>query len=227
MFPTVPKKIAVLDCDGVCLDYNAVFPDVWLKAFGERLKVVRPDCYHARHRYGIDALTPAQHRTFKEHFGAGEWGHMPALPGAVQGCHALVRAGYDVVCLTAMPHEFQPERLKNLRELGFPIREVIATGRAEPGANPKLAVIHALQPELFVDDLAHNFHGVPDSVHTALVDQDLWDSPNHDHASPVPSSRHRSLAEFAAWWVERAGAVGRWRVQLSSGEAVSFGSLRA
>jgi hypothetical protein len=227
MFPSVPRKIAIVDCDGVCLDYNAVFPDVWLKAFGERLKVVRPDSYHARHRYGIATLSPAQHRVFKEHFGAGEWARMPALPGAVEGCAALVRGGYEVVCVTAMPAEYQPERLANLQALGFPIRRVIATGRAAPGTNPKLAVIEALQPELFVDDLAINFAGVPEHVHTALVDQDLWDSPNHDCASPVPRSRHRSLGEFAGWWVQRSPAVGRWRVQLSSGESATYASLRA
>lgn len=227
MFPSVPRKTAIVDCDGVCLDYNAVFPQVWLKAFGERLKVVRTDSYHARHRYGLGTLSPAQHRVFKEHFGAGEWGRMPALPGAVQGCAALVRAGYEVVCVTAMPPEYQAERLANLQALGFPIHRVIATGPARPGANPKLTAIEELEPELFVDDLAMNFLGVPERVHTALVDQDLWDSPNHDSASPLPSSRHRSLGDFAAWWVDRSAAMGRWRVQLSSGESATYGSLRA
>jgi len=227
MFLTVPKRLAIVDCDGVCLDYNAVFPEVWLKAFGERLSVVRPDCYHARHRFGIASISPQQHRVFKEHFGAGEWGRMPALPGAVDGCRDLVRAGYEIVCVTAMPAEFQPARLRNLRELGFPIDTVIATGHAQPGANPKLDIVRALQPELFVDDLASNFRGVPDAVHTALVDQDLWDSPNLDPAAPLPRSRHRSLRHFATWWLHGSRAVAGWRVRLSSGEGATLQSLRA
>ena len=227
MFPSLPKKIAIVDCDGVCLDYNAVFPEVWLKAFGERLKVVRPDCYHARHRFGIESLSPQQHRVFKEHFGAGEWGRMPALPGAVEGCRDLVRAGYDVVCVTAMPADFQPERLRNLRALGFPIETVIATGRPQPGTNCKLDIVCDLQPEVFVDDLASNFQGVPDAVHTALVDQELWDSPNLDPTAPLPRSRHRSLRHFATWWIHGAHGGHRWRVRLSSGESATHDALRA
>lgn len=54
--------------------------------------------------------------------------------------------------MTAMDAEFQPARLKNLRDEGFPIANVIATGKEVESESPKAGVIHQLQPQVFVDD---------------------------------------------------------------------------
>lgn len=163
------QKRIVVDADGVLLDYRASYPKVWLKAFGRELKVVTPNSYHAHVQYGLDipndeALTT----TFFSHFDEEVWQTLPECPGAVLACQQLHKAGFELVCVTAMPPKFAKARLFNLRTLGFPIDQVIATGRVE-GLNPKLAALTQLNPIAFVDDLGANFVDIPSTIHKGSV----------------------------------------------------------
>lgn len=59
------------------------------------------------------------------------------MPGAVDACHALWAAGFDLVCVTALPERHAAARQANLRQLGFPIERVIATDNVATGSSPK------------------------------------------------------------------------------------------
>ena len=56
-------------------------------------------------------------------------------------------AGFDLVCVSALDLEHETARLRNLREHGFPIERVIATGNAPGERSPKADAIAALCPE--------------------------------------------------------------------------------
>lgn len=196
------SKSIVLDCDGVLLNYNAAYPKVWKKAFGKELLALQPGAYHAFNEYGAAFEGEGHKQRFFAHFDEDAWSTMPALAGAISACTRLSEAGFQLICVSSMPDAYAKARQKNFQDLGFPIDTVIATGRV-PGRNPKLETLRRLAPVAFVDDLADNFHGVDWGMHKALVDYGQADSPNRTIEPILADSTHRSLADFASWWLSR------------------------
>lgn len=193
------KDIIVLD-DGVTFDYRQSYPIVWKKAFGTELKVVRPESYHAHIMYGLDfSKDKKMEAEFFAHFTEDVWANLPPCPGAVEACQALHQRGFKLVCVSSMPTEFAAARKSNFEKFNMPVTEVIATGRVG-GANPKLEVVHDLNPIVFVDDLATNFIGIDLKIHRALIHGNHHDNPNSDHRH-LATSVHMSLAEFTRFWV--------------------------
>ena len=95
-------------------------------------------------------------------------------------------------------------RLRNLRDLGFPIERVIATGNAAGERSPKADAITELNPEAFVDDYLPYMRGVPAHVHTALVLRAPNGSPNvGEEMKRLARSIHPDLADFASHWLAR------------------------
>ena len=94
-------------------------------------------------------------------------------------------------------------RLRNLRDLGFPIERVVATGNAAGERSPKADAIAALDPAAFVDDYLPYLRGVPAHVHTALVMRGPNGSPNAGDEMRLVHSVHDDLAGFAAHWLAR------------------------
>ncbi len=196
------NKLIVLDCDGVLLDYNAAYPGVWRRAFGQELPPRNHDCYHAAGAFGIRFTDDRDKARFYEHFDEHAWSTMPELPGALQACQRLVELGFELLCLSSMPPEFANARLRNLHALQFPIETVIATGRYGQAENPKLEDLRRLMPVAFVDDLAHNFSGLPAGIHKALIERGHVDSPNLGYASEH-DTQHASLSDFVHYWERR------------------------
>ena len=92
--------------------------------------------------------------------------------------------------------QFEAARLRNLRDHGFPIERVIATGNAAGERSPKADAIAELNPEAFVDDYLPYFRGVPAHVHTALVLRAPNGSPNvGDELRPARSVIHDDLPD--------------------------------
>ena len=113
------------------------------------------------------------------------WKSMPMHDGALQACFLLHHAGYELVCVTAMPARFTDHRLENFRLHGFPIDRIIGSGYDKDNFNnnPKRKTIEDLHPVAFVDDLRRNFKDIQ-GVHTKLVyiDRECHDDPNqHDN----------------------------------------------
>ncbi|CAF1031986.1 unnamed protein product [Rotaria sordida] len=194
---TNQKLIIALDCDGVLLDYHTTFAQIYEKTFRKQLTIVSPNSYHARDMYGVQ-FTDEEKIEFNKIWDEYGWKTMPMYDGSLQACLLLHQAGYELVCVTAMPPQFVEHRLGNFRLHGFPIDKVISSGYDKDNFNnnPKRKIIEDLHPIVFVDDLRRNFKDIQ-QVHTKFIfiDNQCHDDPNqHDHI--YYDIKYSSLLEF-------------------------------
>lgn len=195
------RPLIALDADGVLLDFHLAYAAAWQRAFGAYPRERDPLAYWPIDRWDVERLDDAGRAKFRLQFDAHFWSTCPPLPGAVQACHRLVDAGFELVCVSALEHEHGPARLRNLRELDFPIERVIATGNATGERSPKADAIESLNPVAFVDDYLPYLRGIAAQVHTALVLRAPNGSPNGGEEMQHVRSVHQDLAEFARHWL--------------------------
>lgn len=187
-----------IDADGVLLDYNLAYAHAWEKAFGYLPKVRTPDATNVYEHWAVPVLVGPELQHLQSFFNEEFWSSIPAIPGAVEACHALVAAGFDLVCVTALHGRFQYARTSNLQMHGLPFDDVYMTGGSTMShSNPKLSTLMALQPLAFVDDYEPYFYGVPETMHRAFI-------ANRDHALPMDfaDSSHADLGSFAKAWLQ-------------------------
>jgi len=197
------RPLIALDADGVLLDFHLGYASAWQRAFGAAPAERDPHAYWPMDRWDVERLDLARREQFRAAFDERFWTTVPAIVGAVDACHRLRGAGFDLVCVSALELEFEAARLRNLRDLGFPIERVIATGNAAGERSPKADTIAALQPIAFVDDYLPYLRGVPGHVHTALVLRAPNGSPNVGPDMVLAKSVHDDLAGFADHWLAR------------------------
>ena len=197
------RPLIALDADGVLLDFHLGYASAWQRAFGVAPTERDPQAYWPIDRWEVERLDAARRAQFRAAFDEHFWTTVPAIAGAVDACHRLHDAGFELICVSALEAEFEAARLRNLRELGFPIERVIATGNAAGERSPKADTIAALQPIAFVDDYAAYMRGVPAHVHTALVLRAPNGSPNVGPDLALARSVHDDLAGFADHWLAR------------------------
>ncbi len=198
----MPRRPTIaLDADGVLVDFHHGYAEAWQRAFGHRPAERDPRAYWPIDRWHVERLEGEALRHFGRHFDEHFWLHLPAIPGAVEACHRLVDAGFDLVCVSALDAAYERTRLANLRRLGFPIERVIATGHQAGERSPKADAIAALMPEAFVDDYLPYLRGVPDAVHRALVLRAPNGSPNQGPELTLAHSTHDDLGAFASHWL--------------------------
>ncbi len=192
-----------LDADGVLLDFHLGYASAWQRAFGVVPAERDALAYWPMDRWDVERLDEARRVQFRAAFDEQFWTTVPAIAGAVEACHRLHDAGFELICVSALDLEYEAARLRNLRALGFPIERVIATGNAAGERSPKADAIAALQPVAFVDDYLPYLRGVPAEVHTALVMRAPNGSPNTGPELTLARSTHDDLAGFAAHWLAR------------------------
>lgn len=197
------KPIIALDADGVLLDYHRAYAKAWAKAFGEMPALRDPLAYWPIDRWEVRRLVGDELTQFRACFDHHYWSTIPAISGAVDACHALVAAGYELVCVSAIESQFEAARLQNLCECGFPIARVLATPHATAGTSPKAAALRELKPVAFVDDFLPYFQGIPSDIHAALVLREPNGSPNIGKDLAFAHSKHLDLSAFAEWWLSR------------------------
>jgi phosphoglycolate phosphatase-like HAD superfamily hydrolase len=198
------RPLIALDADGVLLDFHLGYAGAWARAFGSAPAERDPLAYWPMDRWQVDRLDDDGRTRFRRHFDEEFWSTVPVLSGAVDACHRLHDAGFDLVCVSALEAEHQAARLRNLRDHGFPIERVVATGNAPGERSPKADVIAALDPLAFVDDYLPYLRGVPRHIHTALVLRAPNGSPNQgDEVAILARSVHDDLAGFADYWLAR------------------------
>jgi len=197
------QKIIALDADGVLLDYNLAYARAWERAFGVYPKQKDPHAYWAIDRWDVPRLEGDQLEHFRVHFDQTFWESLPAMSGAIEACRDLHAAGYQLLCVSALPEHYAYARQRNLRQLGFPIHEVFATGKLADGKNPKADILNVLRPCAFVDDFLPYMSGVHPDIHLALILRNESGSPNTGEQLNKVTSTHRSLLDFARWWVGR------------------------
>ena len=197
------KALIALDADGVLLDFHLGYADAWRRAFGVAPRERDRLAYWPMDRWEVERLDELRRAHFRKHFDETFWTSVPAIDGAIEACHRLHDAGFDLVCVSALESEFESARLRNLRDLGFPIERVIATGNAAGERSPKADAIAELDPEAFVDDYLPYMRGVPAHVHTALVLRAPNGSPNVGEEMALARSIHPDLPDFASHWLAR------------------------
>ncbi len=197
------RGLIALDADGVLLDFHLGYAGAWQRAFGAMPRERDPLAYWPIDRWDVERLEDSDKRShFRAHFDELFWSSVPAIDGAVDACHRLHDAGFDLVCVSALEAEHEAARLRNLRDHGFPIERVIATGNAAGDRSPKADAIAQLAPQAFVDDYLPYFLGIADGVHRALVMRAPNGSPNVGVELPRVHSRHDDLRAFASCWLE-------------------------
>jgi len=199
----MPRPLIALDADGVLLDFHLGYAGAWARAFGSAPAERDPLAYWPIDRWQVERLDEERRAHFRRHFDEQFWSSVPAIEGAVEAYHRLHDAGYDLVCVSALDLEHESARLRNLRDHGFPIERVIATGNAAGERSPKADAIAAIQPLAFVDDYLPYFRGVPDSVHRALIMRGSSGTPNTGAELSLADSLHDDLLAFAADWLKR------------------------
>ena len=199
----MPRPLIALDADGVLLDFHLGYAGAWARAFGSAPAERDPLAYWPIDRWQVVRLDEERRAHFRRHFDEQFWSSVPAIEGAVEACHRLHDAGFDLVCVSALEAAHEAARLRNLRDHGFPIERVIATGNAAGERSPKADAIAAIQPLAFVDDYLPYFRGVPDSVHRALIMRGSSGTPNTGAELSLADSLHDDLLAFAADWLKR------------------------
>ena len=207
------RPLIALDADGVLLDFSLGYATAWQRAFGEHPRERDPLAYWPMDRWEVERLEPDRRAHFRAHFDEQFWSSVPAEAGALDACERLVAGGFDLVCVSALDAEFEAARLRNLRQLGFPIARVIATGNAIGERSPKADVIHSLRPVAFVDDYLPYLRGLPAEVHTALVLRAPNGSPNSGDDMRLAHSVHTDLAAFATKWLDPQRLDPQWRTR--------------
>ncbi|CAF1628690.1 unnamed protein product, partial [Didymodactylos carnosus] len=125
-------------------------------------------------------------------------------------CNLLQAAGYELVCVTAIPEKFVQARLENLQKHGFPIDRVIGKpahltyenlptnhGAVEDFVNPKKEIIERLRPVAFVDDQRRNFKDIEcdDTIFVYIDGEHTDDHPNFNDDTAY-HVKYGSLIEF-------------------------------
>jgi phosphoglycolate phosphatase-like HAD superfamily hydrolase len=197
------RPLIALDADGVLLDFHLGYAGAWRRAFGARPVERDPLAYWPMDRWHVERLDEVGRAHFRRHFDDEFWSTVPAIDGAIEACQRLHDAGYDLICVSALEAEHEAARLRNLRNHGFPIERVVATGNAAGMLSPKLDAITALAPQAFVDDYLPYLRGIPSHVHTALVLRAPNGSPNIGDEMALVDSTHDDLAGFVNHWLGR------------------------
>ena len=200
------QHLIALDGDGVLLDYNRAYASAWQRAFGHFPKERDPHAYWAMDRWEVERLSGERLDQFRACFDESFWTTVPALVGALEACQRLSAAGYEMVCVSALHPNHAEARLRNLRDLGFPIQRVIATSNAEKDRSPKAEVLAQLRPVAFVDDYLPYFKGISTEIHAALVTREPGGTPNTGLELQSVHSQHTDLAAFAGWWLNKTSA---------------------
>ena len=202
----MPRPLIALDADGVLLDFHWAYASAWQRAFGSFPQERDPLAYWPMDRWDVERLDEARREQLRAHFDEQLWSTMPALPGALDACQRLHDAGFELICVSALDEQHGGARLRNLRQLGFPIHRVVATGNAAGSRSPKADAIEALAPLAFVDDYLPYLRGIPAQVHTALVLRAPNGSPNVGaEVTRLARSVHQDLAAFTEVWLAPSG----------------------
>ena len=199
----MPKPLIALDADGVLLDFHLAYASAWQRAFGKAPAERDPLAYWPMDRWKVERLDAKRRVQFRASFDEHFWATVPPIVGALEACHRLHAAGFELVCVSALELEFEAARLRNLKQLGFPIDRVIATGNEAVERSPKADAIIELRPVAFVDDYLPYMRGVPRDVHTALVLRAPNGSPNVGNEMVLAKSVHQDLAGFTEHWLTR------------------------
>lgn len=184
------EKRAVLDVDGVTLDFTKHFAHVAEDVLQRPMDLSNNKLYDMSKRLG---MTPEEDALVWKVFGdRGEWKNLPPFPGAEEAVQAIIGSGYDIYIVTGIEEVFRKDRLENLQRIGLLPSEIHCVGT---GRSRKDMVIRSIDPAFFVDDRLEHLHMVPEVRHLAWID-------HGEEQHPMPGGRVDSRAPSLAKWVD-------------------------
>ena len=104
-----------MDADNVLLDYHHSYRGAWHRAFGELPSLRSPLAYWPLDRWEVRRQDGEELDHLWTFFDANFWSTIPAIPGAIDACRMLDRAGFELVCVSTLHELFQPARLKTFK----------------------------------------------------------------------------------------------------------------
>ena len=186
---------AVLDVDGVCLNFDAGFREVAESVLGRKLNNHTEE-YDLAKKY---ELTKKEHdfvwREMENHF-AG-WAGLPLMNGADKAFQFLQSTGLKIHLVTGIEECLSGLRLHNLRDHGMIADSITCVGN---GTSSKMNYIKELDPVLFVDDRLQHINEavfVPNRVWVNLH-QDQFGLQKDPSTIEVPSMND---------WVNKNGKI--------------------
>src|SRR6195952_1329099 len=96
------RPLIALDADGVLLDFHLGYASAWQRAFGAHPRERDPLAYWPMDRWEVERLDEPGRLTFRAAFDEQFWATVPAIAGAVDACHRLRGAGFDLICVSAL-----------------------------------------------------------------------------------------------------------------------------
>ena len=91
------KGIIARDADGVLLDFGVAYAGAWQKAFGAYPDERDPLAYWPIDRWEVERVEGDRLDLLRRAFDNEFWSSIPPVPGAVEACHSLAMAGYELV----------------------------------------------------------------------------------------------------------------------------------
>lgn len=185
---------AVLDCDGVILDFDLCFHAVANDVLGFRVEKVS-NSYDLSARYGLTKDQRARVWDALDDHPLG-WGGMSPFPGAIEAAKKLKAQGLEIHVVTGIEPCHAQRRIANLLAHDLAIDGIECVGH---GKVSKSVHIQRLAPIMYVEDRLHLLKEVDFVPHRAWVD--LKDEQDDPHLTS-PIVQVNSLAHWVDEWTQ-------------------------
>lgn len=185
------RKVAMIDVDGVLLDYNKQYAKGWYKSFNETLEVVDLDAYWAKDVYNARELNQEEIVKWRAGQDADHWATMEPMDGAIDLLKRLKEADYlNIACSKLEPiwHKCRQENLN--KEFPGLIDALICTGDIG-----KHVFVNGLEAEIFIDDFANYFYNVKSSVKRVLFNRSRF-CPNNPNKLIDPTEYYQIVTSL-------------------------------
>lgn len=153
---------AVIDCDGVVLNFDASFSKVACDVLGRDVPKAC-SAYSLDQRYGLSKAEFTRVWDAMDDHPSG-WAGLELLPGADKALKRLRSQGMEIHMVTGIEDRRAPQRLANLALYGIEIDGLECVGN---GAASKAVHLARIAPVMYVEDRLHLLHEsdfVPDRV---------------------------------------------------------------
>ena len=184
-----------IDADGVILDFERKFMDLWEQKHGDRPERVC-NAYSSTTSFGLQDKCPDLMKFIYENADIEDfYGNMNMLPGAEEAIHELHDMGFELICVTAIPNELRELRFNNLiNKFKLPISDILTAPRTNAIiANPKALIVNAMEPIALIEDHVHNFLDINPGIARIYINPSVVDvSPDE---STQPHFAYDSLYE--------------------------------
>lgn len=183
---------AVIDCDGVILDFDGSFCQVACDVLGRNVAKAC-SAYSLEQRYGLTKAEFSRVWDAMDDHPVG-WSGLEILPGARQALQILKSHGMEIHVVTGIEDHRAPARLANLALHGVEIDGLECVGN---GTASKAVKVAKIAPAMFVDDRLHLLHESP------FIPDRVWIDHGDEQAGHVLTEdiiRSTSLLGWVKQW---------------------------